>query len=315
MNRCVNYVLSFVHELERQNHKTKVDWKKIYRKVKKISTKARRVITEEQLAFEIRYKENVNEIFRDITEEAFQIIMQVIIDRHTNILMLAALGAFAGLRPSEACNVRREEYGGIFFELFGDEIYNIEIDLTKEVRLRSDDVPVGGIKKHRRQKVYPAFLAEFRTLYEIYMDFIEGRKFETDYGPLTTNQSGKAFTYDAYLREFKKVICEAREIMIHSDNPSTQLYGHMLYTHSLTPHIFRHWFTVKLVQFGEQLPTIMKYRGDRSPESANTYLQNKSELIKQLDSVEDEIWSYNTWRVNKIYGQSNPENQESSTTE
>lgn len=315
VNRCVNYVLSFVHELERQKHKTKVDWKKIYRKVKKISTKARRVITEEQLAFEIRYKENVNEIFRDITEEAFQIIMQVIIDRYTNILMLAALGAFAGLRPSEACNVRREEYGGIFFELFGDEIYNIEIDLTKEVRLRSDDVPVGGIKKHRRQKVYPAFLAEFRTLYEIYMDFIEGRKFETDYGPLTTNQSGKAFTYDAYLREFKKVICEAREIMIHSDNPSTQLYGHMLYTHSLTPHIFRHWFTVKLVQFGEQLPTIMKYRGDRSPESANTYLQNKSELIKQLDSVEDEIWSYNTWRVNKIYGQSNPENQESSTTE
>lgn len=35
VNRCVNYVLSFVHELERQNHKTKVDWKKIYRKVKK----------------------------------------------------------------------------------------------------------------------------------------------------------------------------------------------------------------------------------------------------------------------------------------
>ena len=241
--------------------------------------------------------------------------MQVIIDRHTNILMLATLGAFAGLRPSEACNVRREEYGGIFFELFGDEIYNIEIDLTKEVRLRSDDVPVGGIKKHRKQKVYPAFIAEFRTLYEIYMDFIEGREFETDYGPLTTNRLGKAFTYTAYLREFKKVIREAREIMIHSDNPSTQLYGHMLYTHSLTPHIFRHWFTVKLVQFGEQLPTIMKYRGDRSPESANTYLQNKSELIKQLDSVEDEIWSYNTWRVNKIYGQSNPENQESSTTE
>lgn len=44
VNRCVNYILSFVHELERQNHRTKVDWKKIYRKVKKISTKARRVV-------------------------------------------------------------------------------------------------------------------------------------------------------------------------------------------------------------------------------------------------------------------------------
>ena len=59
----------------------------------------------------------------------------------------------------------------------------------------------------------------------------------------------------------------------------------------------------------------MKYRGDRSPESANTYLQNKSELIKQLDCVEDEIWNYTSWRVNKTYGQSNPENQDPSVTE
>lgn len=87
--------------------------------------------------------------------------MQVIIDRHTNILMLATLGAFAGLRPSEACNVRREEYGGIFFELFGDEIYNIEIDLTKEVRLRSDDVPVGSIKNTEDKRYIQRFLPNF----------------------------------------------------------------------------------------------------------------------------------------------------------
>ena len=43
------------------------------------------------------------------------------------------------------------------------------------------------------------------------MEFIEGRKFETDYGPLTTNQYGKAYTYNAYLYEFKKVIYEAAE--------------------------------------------------------------------------------------------------------
>ena len=59
--------------------------------------------------FEINYKPKVQLIFRDLTEEAFQIIMDEIAENHRNILMLAAFGGFAGLRPSEACNVRRPD--------------------------------------------------------------------------------------------------------------------------------------------------------------------------------------------------------------
>lgn len=54
---------------------------------------------------------------------------------------------------------------------------------------------------------------------------------------------------------------------------------------------------MKLVQYGETVPTIMFYRGDKNPNSATTYIQNKSELIKQLNDVEDEVLDYSMWRL------------------
>lgn len=304
VGRCVNIVIDFIRKIEDEGYKTKVDWHKIYQTTRRANARTRKVEKVERLAFEIRCKEYLNPIFRDITEDAFQIIMSVVLDRHQNIMMLVALGAFAGLRPSEACNVRREEYGGIKFEWEGTKIRNITIDISTELNLRSDGVPVGGIKKHREQKVYPNFINVFSEIYNEYMDFIEGRKYETDYGPLTTNNNGMAITYNAYLYEFKKVVEEARKLMLLSNNPRTQSYGQMLFTHSLSPHIFRHFFTMKLVQYGETVPTIMFYRGDKNPNSATTYIQNKSELIKQLNDVEDEVLDYSMWRAERIYGQS-----------
>jgi len=38
------------------------------------------------------------------------------------------------------------------------------------------------------------------------MNFIEGNKYESDFGALTTNKQGKAITYDNYYVKFKKVI-------------------------------------------------------------------------------------------------------------
>jgi len=38
------------------------------------------------------------------------------------------------------------------------------------------------------------------------MNFIEGNKYESDFGALTTNKQGKAITYDNYYVKFKKVV-------------------------------------------------------------------------------------------------------------
>lgn len=65
----------------------------------------------------------------------------------------------AGLRPSEACNVRRPDSAlgpGMRFEMRDGQIVNVIIDLREEKNLRFDLINVGGIKKPREQKVYPA---------------------------------------------------------------------------------------------------------------------------------------------------------------
>lgn len=65
----------------------------------------------------------------------------------------------AGLRPSEACNVRRPDSvlgAGMRFEMRDGQIVNVIIDLREEKNLRSDLINVSGIKKPREQKVYPA---------------------------------------------------------------------------------------------------------------------------------------------------------------
>lgn len=62
-----------------------------------------------QPAFEVRYNGTNREIFRDIPNAAFDVIFEVIFNHHKELLGLVALSAFGGLRPSEACNVRRED--------------------------------------------------------------------------------------------------------------------------------------------------------------------------------------------------------------
>ena len=234
--------------------------------------------------------------------------MNEITENHRNILMLAALSAFTGMRPSECCNVRRTDSAlgpGILFEMTDGEVTNITIDLTEEKNLRSDMVSVGGIKKERLQKVYPAFLEVFMSCYNLYMKYIEERPYEADYGALTTTSTGKAYTYDAYYQEFKKVIKNCIPVMLADDDPQIVNYGHLLQEYNISPHILRHWFSVKLTLYGEDVAGLMNWRGDRSPESALTYLQNKSELEKQYERVSDEVFNYSLWRAGKIIGEKN----------
>jgi integrase len=254
-------------------------------------------------AFDIRYTSTPKEIFRDMPESVFSILMSVVIHKHKDILMLIALGAFAGMRPSECCNVRRNDSklgAGIRFQIVNGEVEDIIIDLTKEINLRSDLISVGKIKKERTQRVYPAFNKVFYDCYQIYMNFIEGNKYESDFGALTTNKQGKAITYDNYYVKFKKVIKDLIPELLDSNDPEAVNYGYLLQERNITPHILRHWFSVKLTLLGEDISGLMYWRGDKSPESALIYLQNKGDLVKQYAKVNNEIFDYSMWKVSKL---------------
>ena len=295
---CIRTILDFIESLYSKNKDVYAFKLSEFYKVVEVRNKHGRIIKKNVPSFDIRYVPSVKQIFRDMPESVFTILMDLIIHKHKDILILVALSAFGGLRPSECCNVRRQDSKlgpGIMFSMIDGEIQEIKIDLRKELNLRSDLKNVGTIKKERVQKIYPAFQNAFYDCYKIYMQHIEGRKYESEYGALTVNKQGKAMTYNSYYRKFKVVISELIPLLLNSNDSEAVNYAFLLQENNISPHIFRHWFSVKLTLFGEDVSGLMFWRGDKSPESALTYLQNKSDLEKQYTKVNNEIFNYNMW--------------------
>lgn len=305
VNVCISHIIDFLECVISDNQgKCKIKEEELYKDVKVYNTRKKRMEMKRVPAFDIRYSSSPKEIFRDMPESVFSILMSIIIQKHKDILMLAALGAFAGMRPSEGCNTRRNDSplgAGIRFVIVNGEIEDIIIDLTKELNLRGDLKKVGRIKKERTQRVYPAFLQAFYECYQIYMDYMDGQKYEADYGALTLNKQGKALTYKNYYIKFGKVIKDLIPELLSSDDPEAVNYGHLLLEKKIGPHIFRHWFSVKLTLWGEDISGLMYWRGDKSPLSALTYLQNKGDLEKQYKKVSNEIFNYSLWKAGKLF--------------
>lgn len=137
------------------------------------------------------------------------------------------------------------------------------------------------------------------------MAYMENKPYEADYGAFSVNGQGRAITYDSYYNKFREIIKEEMiPIYLNSNDDELVLYGQTLMEHSLSPHVFRHWFTVQLVLSGINEPGIlMAFRGDTSPESALTYINNKGELEKQFSKITNETFDYTLWAAKKKHNE------------
>lgn len=303
VKKCVSVIIDFLDELI-SKEKCKLKRNEMYKEVE-YRTKKGRIKTKKVPVFEVRFIPKENKILRDMPEKVFSLLMNQIRTNHPDILMTASASAFAGLRPGETVNIRRRDSAlgpGLKFTIEDGEVIDVSIDLTKELNLRSDFIRVAGIKKERIAKVYPAFLNLFYEFYQEYMKFMEGRTYEAEYGPLSVNNKGMAMTYQDYRNRFKKAVEELIPICLSSEDSEVVRYGMLLQEYSLGPHVLRHWFSVKLVLFGEDVASLMYYRGDTSPESALTYLRDKSELNKCYEKMNNEMFDYRTWQAEKYFG-------------
>ena len=306
---CITYVLDFLtHYLKERKGKAVLSAKDLYQTTS-YTNKRGKVIKKKEPNFEVYYDDSNTEqmIFRDMPNAAFEMLFAHIAKNHKDLLMVVALGAFVGLRPSEACNVRREDSPlgpGILFHQSYGETFKVEIDLRKEIPLRSDLKPTGRIKKERMQAVPYIFLEVFVDTYNDYMTYLEGQKYEKDYGPLNLNKQGKALTYDVYYQRFRRIMREEMiPIFLNSDDEEVVFFGHLLQEHNISPHIFRHWYTTQLVLSGvNEISELMSARGDKSPESAWVYLQNKGEIAKQYGQVNNGVFDYLNWRADDLFG-------------
>lgn len=250
-----------------------------------------RLIKRQIPAFQIRGVQEREKIFRDLPTKAFKILMNLAIRYTPDIAFAMGLQAFAGLRPGEVCNVRQEispKGSGIIFTYLDGKLVRADIDLTHEYAMRSDGVQCGKIKKERKQSVYPPFLEAFQTLYEHHKAFLQSQSFEKDYCPMFINTNGMAITYDWYRVRFQKLVdTKLRPLLLEHSDPECRIYGQMLCENKLGPHALRHWFSVQLALRGENIAQLQFWRGDKNPESAFDYLQNKGDLIDQLVKSND----------------------------
>lgn len=136
VNTCIRTIIDFLEELADRNPGTcRIKKSELYKNVKVYNKQMRRLDTRKVPVFDVHYLTEPKEIFRDMPERVFSILMNVIIKKHRELLMLTALSAFAGLRPSESCNVRRQDSrlgAGIRFVILDGELSDISIDLTRE---------------------------------------------------------------------------------------------------------------------------------------------------------------------------------------
>lgn len=307
VDRCSRAILDFLISYIKKNQKqSKL---KLSDLVTEVTYQNRRGHIKRRLipCVETYYSGKPRTIFRDMPNSVFNIFLSYAMTDYKDIYFLIALCAYAGLRPSEACNVRQviSPIGpGLIIKKINGKIERITIDLTEEKNLRSDLVSVGKIKKERKQRVYPKFLRAFEFAYQTHLEYLQTRKFEADYCPMCVNSHGKAITYELFRQRFRLMTKELIPLMFTSSDPEVVEYAYELQEHNISPHIFRHWFSVKLVLYGEDIAGLQFWRGDKSPESALTYLQNKGELQKQLAMVSNEIFDYLNYEsiqlINKV---------------
>ncbi len=296
LERAIRYIFEFLYlAINDAQFSIKVD--DLYREVVK-RNKHGAVYSEKVPVFEVPYVQSPKvPQNRDIPEKAFFMLLDHIVRCHTDMLGIVMLGAFVGCRPGEEVNVRCVNSplgpGIMFTEINGGEVVKIVVDLSKEMTLRGDNMIVGSIKKERFQKVPDLFVQPFMTCYQIYEGFMKNRYRDPEFMPFTVNRSGKAMSYDAYYKRFSKIVSEMIPIYMSSDDPEIVMYGEILKTHPINPHIFRHFFTVQLVLSGiSDVGELMTMRGDSSPQSALTYLKNKGALEKQYSLVNSKSFDY-----------------------
>jgi integrase len=286
IEKCVSSVTSFFGKLCRKHGGyMAVNIDQLYSESPARGTrgKGRKKLTP---AFQVRGISENKRIFRDIPTKVFALMLNQAFRYTPEIAFAICVQAFAGLRPGEAMNLRQETSplgAGVTITVINGILKGAELDLTREYALRSDGIVCGKIKKERRQKVYPAFLSAFAAAYERHRKYLSSRDFEREYCPMFVNSRGKAMTYADYRGHFIQLVeNHLRPMLLTHEDAECRIYGQLLYENALGLQSLRHWFSVALVLMGEDIAQLQYWRGDTSPESALSYLQNKGELMREL---------------------------------
>lgn len=287
MDSCVRHVTSFFCNLA-VTYQTKIiiETLMIYEDTR-ANRHSRRIVRRYYPRYVPKRPHSWNEkLLRDMPLDAAYRLVELAWIHDPMIAFGIILQLYAGMRPG--CVVNMRQVGSpvsttpcFRFAYIGSAVSGIEIDLTHEYVLRSDGVSVGRIKKERVVEVFKPFIPEVYKGYQFHMNLLSGMECEPEYMPMFIGSTGKAMTYNTYSKRVKALVYNhLKPELYESADPEQSAFAHLLESYRWAPHTLRHCFTVKLVQEKLDVAQVQFYRGDKSPESAITYVMGKGELNK-----------------------------------
>ena len=212
------------------------------------------------------------------------------------LAIAVALQSFAGIREGEVVNISIGDialrYAG--FGIIGD----IVIDLTEMAAFASEmdanrKTEFGKIKVHRTQLCFTDFTEKLSDLYAQHIAFLESQGYDVSpEAPLLRNRWGKPMSVDTYKGQVRqlfynhflpdlKVLCEKQGSWA-SNAPFIEAYE----TEYPGAHMFRHWFTMYLVErAGLSIDEIAKWRGDSSRDSMLAYVHVYADMLNSYKTV------------------------------
>ena len=239
-------------------------------------------------------------LIRDMPSAIIPIFIKVAQRDDPELVFAIILSCYMGFREGEVCNVRQDNgiYGQCFYYTrdFG-EATGLVIDLGVEYALRSDGISVGNIKRERMSPAFANFVNIVEKFHDRHMELIRDKPCEESM-PMFPNiyKNGKrgvymAMTDENYAKRIDKIQKTVLDYCKYSNDINLQRFRDKIVALGLSwgAHAFRHWFSVRLLQYGCNWQTLMFYRGDNDERSAKDYVLNKEELLRDYKAANDEL--------------------------
>lgn len=197
-----------------------------------------------------------------------------------------AIGAFAGLRQGEICQICKANIHRQAFLGYSNAFY---IELEKDRLLRSDGLLTGSIKRKRVQLAYDSFLPYLDKLYKQHITYLKQEGYnDNEYGALVIDTNGQAMTTQTFRKRFIKLVEKLTERLykLHDDLNAVMSLD-LLLRYRMTPHSLRYFFTQYLKNSGEDAHGLASFRGDLDLNSALTYLKDCPKNVEQVKTLQN----------------------------
>ena len=204
-----------------------------------------------------------------------------------------ALQAYAGLREGEVVNLT---YDRIHLRAAGfGRIGSIMLDLTEPAPFADDGRKsiFGNIKISRKQMVYPDFNERIMELYEAHTARHHAMGLPTTGdAPVFVNKYKRPMSESTYTKHVKELFCEhfLPDLKKASEEKGTWAidapYIEIYEEEYPGAHMFRHWFTMYLLQRAKlTADEIAKWRGDSSRDSMLDYIHVNADMLEAYSST------------------------------